>query len=70
MAKILPLKKPIRPAQLRKADSGDAQFLSRFLEIMDSRKVVIFLAGMVALIVIAVVFLGSPVSTLMGHFGL
>jgi hypothetical protein len=37
---------------------------------MDLPEVVIFLVGMVALFVIAVVFLGSPVSTLMGHFGL
>ena len=70
MAKILPPKKPFRPAHLRKADSGDVQFLSRFWKIMDLPEVAIFLVGMVALYVIAVVFLGSPVSTLMGHFGL
>ncbi len=70
MARFLPLKKPFRPAQLRKADNGGPQFLSRFLEMLDLPEVVIFLVGMVALFIFAVVFLGSPVSTLMGHFGL
>ncbi len=70
MAKFLPLKKPFRPVPLRKADSGDAQFLSRLFGILIMPEIVIFLAGMVALFVFASVFLNFRVSVFMSNFGL
>jgi hypothetical protein len=70
LANFLPHKKLFRPVPPRKEDSGDAQFLSRFLKIMIMPEIVIFLAVMVALFVFASVFLNFRVSVFMSNFGL